>query len=47
MSWRGRGGASDTPDAPWDSLKMFFFLSMIFSAPTGEISPTSPARRQQ
>ena len=21
---------------------MFFFLSMIFSAPTGEISPTSP-----
>lgn len=29
--------------SPWDSLKMFFFLSMIFIVPSGCHSPISPS----
>ena len=32
--------------SPWDSLKMFFFLSMILRAPFGRIVPTSPVWTQ-
>jgi hypothetical protein len=28
--------------SPWDNLKMFLALSMIFKAPFGRTKPTSP-----